>query len=689
MKNFFYLFFLLFSPVVLAAVPSSLADNIPEPPVDSRQKLDELAKGTALGSDYFKLKLAEKKIKLDDLAQAKIWVSRVGDPIFAFWKNVVEAEIFVLQDKPREAIATLKNFPPAPDYEISFGEGIYDNIYKRGLIARMMAKKKLGDKPNWEIGQLLALYDSDEKVKSLLDATELTTPFTAQQKITRLHNLHARYRFKDVPGLLTVTEIKSAKLVHEDTCQALYELGNSLRYNQGQADASSVAFNALLNGNCGDDYTARALYWLGSLGGTEDEATNKSTYYTKLYKEFPNHRLSDDALYKLYQLSKKAGDSSKAEKYFDQLMSLKRGDMKGVLAFELGYPLYEDGKFKQAAHIFEKALETEATADESLPRAMYWHARSLQKIGGKANEAKAKLGYQKLVNTCPQSFYAILAAKRIGASLKSPTLSDLKGSAPSSGSDYFALIDNYNRLGYHNAAKTVMDLGIHVHPEWEKQNKEYLAAKLIESQNYRKALDIAAKHFESGVYGPVADLNASPLIAAFFPLAFQKNAKQGYEMSSLPKGAIEGIMREESLFQTTVKSRVGATGLMQLMPTTAAMLRRNNAQVAFAEDLTDPQSNIALGATYLSDMKSYFNGQLPLAIMAYNAGPGNVNKWLRSNGNLELDEFIEKIPLSETRDYVKRVMRSMQIYGMLYKEPYFVKNQEFSFDIKSSKSAKN
>lgn len=62
-------------------------------------------------------------------------------------------------------------------------------------------------------------------------------------------------------------------------------------------------------------------------------------------------------------------------------------------------------------------------------------------------------------------------------------------------------------------------------------------------------------------------------------------------------------------------------------------------------------------------MKNYFKDQLPLAIMAYNAGPGNVNKWLRRFGNLELDEFIEKVPLRETRNYVKRVMRSMQVYG--------------------------
>ena len=70
--------------------------------------------------------------------------------------------------------------------------------------------------------------------------------------------------------------------------------------------------------------------------------------------------------------------------------------------------------------------------------------------------------------------------------------------------------------------------------------------------------------------------------------------------------------------------------------------------------------------------------------MAYNAGPGNVNKSLRTVGNKELDEFIEDIPLSETRGYVKRVMRSMQVYGFLYNEPYF-KNPSFNFQIQVAK----
>lgn len=178
------------------------------------------------------------------------------------------------------------------------------------------------------------------------------------------------------------------------------------------------------------------------------------------------------------------------------------------------------------------------------------------------------------------------------------------------------------------------------------------------------------------------------MFAAFYPLPFRDKTEIGYKRSELPFGAIEGIMREESLFQRTARSWVGATGLMQLMPSTAAMLKRQNTDVEFHPSLTDTESNIILGSTYLKDMRNYFSGQLPLAIMAYNAGPGNVNKWLRRFGNLELDEFIEKIPLSETRNYVKRVMRTMQVYGQIYDEEFFRKPTYVSFQIERKDNQK-
>ena len=269
-----------------------------------------------------------------------------------------------------------------------------------------------------------------------------------------------------------------------------------------------------------------------------------------------------------------------------------------------------------------------------------------------------------------------------------PSMPVLQGAAPPDVVAAMGLVDEFNAEGHHEGAKAILDFILHEHHEWDNDYPEYIASKLIESNNYRKALDIAVKHFDTGVYGPVEG-SASPLFAAFYPQVYAKMVKVGYQNASLPQGAIEGIIREESLFQRTARSPVGATGLMQLMPGTANMLKKAMTAQAISDDLTDVQSNILLGATYLKQMQSRFDGQLPLAIMAYNAGPCNVNKWLRNNGEQELDEFIENIPFDETRGYVKRVMRSMHVYGDYYKEPYFQASSFLSFKIVYTPPKKN
>ena len=134
------------------------------------------------------------------------------------------------------------------------------------------------------------------------------------------------------------------------------------------------------------------------------------------------------------------------------------------------------------------------------------------------------------------------------------------------------------------------------------------------------------------------------------------------------------IMRQESQFDRAAVSHAGARGLMQLMPGTA---RETSGKISMAyrpDALTvDTDYNIALGATYIERMLDYYGGNYPLAIAAYNGGPGNVNKWLRAygdprTGSIGIMDWIEKIPLSETRDYVYRVLENAVMYDHLHPE---------------------
>ncbi|MGB5485480.1 transglycosylase SLT domain-containing protein [Parasphingorhabdus sp.] len=131
---------------------------------------------------------------------------------------------------------------------------------------------------------------------------------------------------------------------------------------------------------------------------------------------------------------------------------------------------------------------------------------------------------------------------------------------------------------------------------------------------------------------------------------------------------IHAITRQESQFAQGAISHAGARGLMQLMPGTA---REQSGKANLSYNLSsltdDPQYNIRLGSGYIGRMMDYYGGSYPLAVAAYNAGPGNVNKWIRANGDprmggIDWVKWIEDIPISETRNYVKRVLENAVVY---------------------------
>ena len=126
-------------------------------------------------------------------------------------------------------------------------------------------------------------------------------------------------------------------------------------------------------------------------------------------------------------------------------------------------------------------------------------------------------------------------------------------------------------------------------------------------------------------------------------------------------------MREESGYRPEVVSVVGARGLLQIMPATGARLARDLGILSFdPDDLFDPMLNFRLGSYYLSELRRRFEGRDSAAIGSYNAGPEAVSRWLEERGSLEDDEWVESIPYSETRGYVKRVLRSQWAYRTLY-----------------------
>jgi soluble lytic murein transglycosylase len=138
------------------------------------------------------------------------------------------------------------------------------------------------------------------------------------------------------------------------------------------------------------------------------------------------------------------------------------------------------------------------------------------------------------------------------------------------------------------------------------------------------------------------------------------------------------ISREESSFDPNAVSGAGAIGLMQLLPGTAAQIARAGGRAGGGAGLRDPGQNIALGTAYLALLRHRFGDCTPLAIAAYNAGPGNVAAWLSrfgdprlpvAAGGINLVTWLEEIPFGETRNYVQRVTEAMVVYRALQDKP--------------------
>jgi len=152
----------------------------------------------------------------------------------------------------------------------------------------------------------------------------------------------------------------------------------------------------------------------------------------------------------------------------------------------------------------------------------------------------------------------------------------------------------------------------------------------------------------------------------------------GYPLLQAPPGTnwtmIHAVARQESQFAENAISHAGARGLMQFMPETAREeARRAGVPFSASRLIDDPAYSMQLGSNHIERLLNTYNGSYPLAIAAYNAGPGNVNRWLRENGDprtgaVDWLEWIEKISFFETKNYVQRVIENAVVYEQLYPE---------------------
>nr|WP_329958519.1 transglycosylase SLT domain-containing protein [Sphingomonas sp. Leaf4] len=286
----------------------------------------------------------------------------------------------------------------------------------------------------------------------------------------------------------------------------------------------------------------------------------------------------------------------------------------------------------------------------------YWAGRAAERAGDRPT---ADRWYAQAADLS-DLFYGQLASERIGRPLRAPAAT----ASP-------AMVPAAVRTAYMNGevARAVRYLG---------RTGQYADQTLF----VRKIAEDARSDTDHALAVELSRAIDRPDLGVMVGRSALLNGHSDYTLAGYPSVAVPGsqsgqftlihaIARQESQFDRTAVSRAGARGLMQLMPGTARETAGKLGLSYNASSLNDPGYNMALGSSYIQRMLDYYGGSYPLAIAAYNAGPGNVNKFIRANGDprtpgVDMIEWIEKIPLSETRGYVQRVLENAVVYDLIH-----------------------
>lgn len=337
---------------------------------------------------------------------------------------------------------------------------------------------------------------------------------------------------------------------------------------------------------------------------------------------------------------------------------------QGVLAQEalwrLGWNDYQAGERAAASERFERLAELTSDPIDRL-RPLYWRARALESID--ADRARDLL--RSLAEEFPLSYYGSRARARIAATDLSgrvheisPGRSELR---PSEVERVRILLEaGLLEQGAEESARLMRRAS-------GLEDRVTLARLLTSAGDYNRAQRIVVDAYTASLAkGPVSGLEELWRFA--WPSAFAHYVDQATDQEDVgvDPALVYSIMREESGYRPEVVSPVGARGLLQIMRETGASLASRRGRESFdADELFDPQTNIELGSFYLGELSRRFPDRLSASIASYNAGPHVVSGWLASQGGPD-DEWVEAIPYSETRSYVKRVMRSLEAYRRLY-----------------------
>lgn len=331
------------------------------------------------------------------------------------------------------------------------------------------------------------------------------------------------------------------------------------------------------------------------------------------------------------------------------------GHRRDEVLWHLAWMHVLEGAWPEAVQALDRLLR-QTPRSELVTQARYWRARALAAQG---KEEEATRAFRQIVSERPTDWYALLARRHLPQSPTSasaaPKMERPKQAPPSP----LARAARLYCLGFREEATAEVQAALpRLRPTRSLlEQATWIAA---DGDDPNLAFRLALRWRGGGLH-PFS-----------YPRAFAPAVEAAAAESGVAPEVLWAVMRQESAFSPSARSPRAAQGLLQLLPTTAARVAEDFALGVGPEPrLGDPLVNARLGAHYLAALLHRFDGNLPLALAAYNAGPAAVLTWLEDpmRAELPLDAFVDAIPWRETRNYVKTVMSNLAAYRHIYGGP--------------------
>lgn len=427
---------------------------------------------------------------------------------------------------------------------------------------------------------------------------------------------------------------------------------------------------------------AQRLYTLARVYRRINRESSLEKEVQTLGKKYPQSEWYEEALFLAGNYYRLADDNDRATEYYRKVFELFPDSESAPRAhWNVAWQAYRDRRLADAQKLFEDHIKRFPSSPQ-VSAAFYWLGRMAQQEAPLASAAY----YRKLTETFPNFYYGLLARERL-AELPPELVR-----SPASTQPRFANISRPGdgaippgRPSHVDAA--VLSRAKILESAWlidwataelsdaasESSHPFWLQEELARLEKERGQHHVAMRYGKRTVRGyfamDIADLPRE-MWEILFPRLWWDDLRKNAKAADLDPYLVAGLIRQESEFNPRARSRSNARGLMQLLPSTARYMSRHvpdrRARRYSLAALYRPEINMIYGTQYLRQVLDRFDGNVEYALAGYNAGPNRVDEWTRDEKFGEPAEFVESIPITQTREYVQAVLRNAAVYRLLY-----------------------